>query len=152
MSDASVSSAVGRFFQSVGWVVEGPDEQGGFSGSARGQHGTYPCTVSVDEGLGLVSFYVHSPSNVPPERLAEAAEFLTRANHRMRIGNFEMDFDDGEVRFKSQAIGDGAGLTPERVQVVVHSGLAAMDRYYPGLLETVTGAANAAQAIKRIEG
>ena len=28
------------------------------------------------------------------------AEFLTRANYGIMIGNFEMDFNDGEVRYK----------------------------------------------------
>jgi len=28
-------------------------------------------------------------------------EFLTRANYGLNIGNFEMDFQDGEIRFKT---------------------------------------------------
>src|SRR3954466_14252381 len=46
---------------------------------------------------------VHSvyPSGVPAERRAEVAMFLTRANYGLPIGNFEIDLDDGEVRFKT---------------------------------------------------
>ena len=132
-------SALLRFFQSVGWQMEGPGPDGSYTGVARGQRATYSCTLAVDEDLGLLTFYVYCPSEVPPDRRTSVALFLTRANYRMRIGNFEMDLDDGRVRFKSQAIGSGDSMEPERIATVVNSGLSAMDRYFPGLAKTVDG-------------
>ena len=35
------------------------------------------------------------------ETMAVVSEYITRANFGLTIGNFEMDFSDGELRFKS---------------------------------------------------
>lgn len=39
-------------------------------------------------------------SNVPPEKINTVAEYLHRANYGLPFGNFELDYSDGEVRFK----------------------------------------------------
>ena len=83
--------------------------------------------VSFDEELGTFSFNMHlnSPLSsthvvirvgkddiltmagcpVRPDRndkalMAKMAEFVCRANFGMKNGNFELDFNDGELRFK----------------------------------------------------
>src|SRR5437868_9878284 len=38
---------------------------------------------------------------VPPARRDEVARFLTRSNWELLIGSFEMDYDDGSVRFRT---------------------------------------------------
>ena len=39
--------------------------------------------------------------NVPPARRAAVMELVTRANYGLRLGCFELDLDDGEVRFRA---------------------------------------------------
>lgn len=51
---------------------------------------------------GYLSFA--GPSlKVKEEYLADVAEYITRANYGIKNGNFEMDYRDGEVRFKIYA-------------------------------------------------
>jgi len=38
-------------------------------------------------------------------------KFLTRANYGMMIGNFEMDFTDGEIRYKTSIDVEGDKLS-----------------------------------------
>lgn len=33
------------------------------------------------------------------EKLAQVAEFITRANYRLKYGEFQMNYNDGEIRF-----------------------------------------------------
>ena len=46
---------------------------------------------------------------VPARHRQAAAEYLTRANHNLRLGNFEMDHSTGGVWFKTSMIMEGVG-------------------------------------------
>ena len=54
--------------------------------------------VDIDEtkclSLGLISL------NCDEEHRVELSKFLTMVNYGLLLGNFEMDFNDGEVRYK----------------------------------------------------
>lgn len=65
-----------------------------------GPLGSWLMYVQVVEEAALLAFYSVLPTPVPRARRAAVAEFLTRANYGLSLGNFEMDFDDGEVRAK----------------------------------------------------
>lgn len=54
--------------------------------------------------------------NVPEDRRLALAEFLTRANYGLFIGNFEMDWQDGEVRYKTSIDVAGDRLSTALVQ------------------------------------
>jgi hypothetical protein len=82
-------------------------------------------------------FYAYAPFPVPPSRRAVVAAFLHRANYGLLLGNFELDMDDGEVRFKASV--DLEGLTPEGASLhnLLATGLLTMDRYLVGLAAVV---------------
>jgi hypothetical protein len=55
---------------------------------------------------------------VPEAKRQAMAEFLTRAKYGLCMGNFEMDFGDGEVRYKASLdIADGE-LTAKMIEVL----------------------------------
>lgn len=65
------------------------------------------------------------------------AEYLTRVNYNMRIGNFELDMTDGEIRFKDYAfVGDGPVQT-ELIASMVFIPLQMMDLYSDGILSVL---------------
>jgi len=66
-----------------------------------GPEGSWDFYAQAVEEKDLVLLYSIAPRRVPAERRLEVSEFLTRANHGLADGNFELDFEDGEVRFKS---------------------------------------------------
>ena len=61
------------------------------------------------------------------------AEFVTRANRGMRIGNFELDFDDGEIRYKTSMDVEGGDLTDKMIDNLLRANLTTTDRYFTGL-------------------
>ena len=69
---------------------------------------------------------------MPAERRLEVSEFLTRANHGLADGNFELDFDDGEVRFKS-VLHVPAELDGLLVKRVVRLNGTALETYLPSI-------------------
>ena len=81
-------------------------------------------------------FYSVLPLNVPCGQASAIAEFITRANYGMALGNFELDFNDGEVRYKTSVdvteteitsgIAAPAGLHQRPDDGQVHGGLMAV--------------------------
>ena len=66
-----------------------------------GENGRFSCQAEYNEVQDIFYFYSYFPINVPDEKRLKMAEFITLVNYGMRIGNFEMDFEDGEVRFRT---------------------------------------------------
>jgi hypothetical protein len=117
----------------------------------RGEVGSWACYARARESQEQFVYYSVAPINTPAERRAAMAEFVTRANYGMIIGNFEMDFGDGEVRYKTSIDVEGSELTPALARQVVYANVAMMNRYYSGILAVAFGGAEPAAEIARIE-
>jgi hypothetical protein len=115
-------------------------------------NGVLATWFSIDEEDEIVLYVTRCPVFVPLERRAAAMEFLTRANFGLRMGHFEFDLEDGEVRYKTSIDVEGDRLTPALVRRLVRPNLVTMDRYLPGLLRVVYGATTPAEEIAAIEG
>ncbi len=57
--------------------------------------------VTDEEELRRVVAYAQLPARMPVYNRLKVAELLTRINCRLIVGNFTLDFDDGEVMFKT---------------------------------------------------
>jgi hypothetical protein len=117
----------------------------------KGSAGRLLCYGEVDEEKCWLIFYSYMPVNAPPEKMAQAAEFVTRANRGMRIGNFELDFDDGEIRYKTSIDVEGGELSSKMIDNLLRANLSTINRYFAGLMELIYGDKPAADVIKRIE-
>lgn len=118
----------------------------------EGKNGRYTCFAQIRMDLEQFMFYAIAPVKVPEAAHAAAAEFLTRANYGLRIGNFEMDYTDGEVRYKSSLDFEDALLTPALIRNAIYPAVQTLDRYMPGLMAVVYGGQAPQAAIEVIEG
>lgn len=85
------------------------------------------------EQLGQLLVFSVSPLRCPEENLATAAELLHRINYGLHIGNFELDYRDGEVRCRTSLDRSGATLEASMVASLVNTNVMLMNRYLPGL-------------------
>ena len=92
-----------------------------------------------------------SAIRVPSEVRPAVAEYITRANYGLRVGNFELDYSDGEVRFKSSVNFEGEELTFGMLRNALYPAVHTLDRYLPGLLRVSFGGATPLEAIEEIE-
>jgi hypothetical protein len=88
---------------------------------------------------------------VPEARRPAVAEFITRINFGLVSGNFEMDWADGEVRFKTGMELTGVTPTTELVAALVQPNLSAVLRYLPGLLMVIRNEADLITAREECE-
>ncbi len=104
-----------------------------------------------DERAQILCVYAYCPNHVPEEHRLRVCEFLTRANYGLRVGNFEMDMDDGELRYKVSVDVEGGELTSKMVSYMMGYAVVRMDKYYPGLMALLYGGATPADAVKLVE-
>lgn len=73
-----------------------------FSGGLGGLQGKVSeLKFVITVGSNTVSCYHILPFKAEESQRAAVAEYITRANYNLNVGNFEMDFSDGELRYKT---------------------------------------------------
>ncbi|MDJ0775292.1 MAG: YbjN domain-containing protein, partial [Mastigocoleus sp. MO_167.B18] len=97
----SLYTSVINFFVQDDWNYTEVEEGRAFKVAVDLDNSNYNCYVIINEEKRNFKFYSISPVKVPENKYTEMAEFFTRANYGMNLGNFEMDFRDGEIRYKT---------------------------------------------------
>ncbi len=151
-SGSGILDAVVRFFQEDNWHFEQLPDKPILRMGFRGDNGTWRCYAQVREQQQQFVFYSVLEFNIPEDRRPAMAEFLTRANYGLILGNFEMDFRDGEIRYKTSIDVEGDRLTSALIRPMVYVNVLMMDRYLPGIMKVAYGGASPADAIAEIEG
>jgi hypothetical protein len=146
--------AVASFFTEDGWSFEQMPERPILRLPFQGKGGRWNCyaQVRVTKDVEQVLFYSVLPLNVPDEKRAAIAEFITRANYGMALGNFELDYNDGEVRYKTSVDVTDQEITPGLLRPLVYTNVLMMDKYMSGLIAVVYADVSPAEAVKQIEG
>jgi len=140
-----------RFFEDDGWVTtEQPGHDILWVGF-EGTNGQWKCCAQAREEEQQAVFYSICPRRVEGPQRAAMAEFITRANYGIVIGNFELDFSDGEIRFKTSIDVEDARLTPPLVHHLVYANLLMTDRYLPGVTAIIEGQ-SPQSALELVEG
>lgn len=86
-----------------------------------------------------------------PEMMTQMAEFICRANYGLKNGCFELDFRDGEIRFRSYVDCENQLPSSAVVKNSVHCTAAMIKRYAPGIVDIIFGGATAKDAITKCE-
>jgi hypothetical protein len=101
--------------------------------------GTWKFYAQAVDEQALILLYSVCPLRVPAERRPEVSQFLTGANYGLAAGNFELDFEDGEIRYKTALHTYGDGLDANVLKKLVRSNGMAMETYLPGIGAVITG-------------
>lgn len=150
-SDAtSISEVVAAFFDADDWEYVQIDA-GVLQLAFIGNSGRWTCLANCNDAAQQFVFYSLYPFPIPADRRSLIAEFLTRANDRLLIGNFELDFSDGEVRYKTSIDVEGDRLTPALLNSIVYTNVLTMDTYLPGITAVMQGERSPLDAIAQIE-
>jgi hypothetical protein len=140
-----------RFFEQDGWVVTRQPEHDILWVGFEGNNGQWKCCAQAREEEQQMVFYSICPRRVDAQQRANMAELLTRANYGIVIGNFELDYSDGEVRFKTSIDVEDARLTPPLIHHIVYANLLMTDRYLPGITAIIEGQ-TPQSALELVEG
>ncbi len=85
------------------------------------------------------------------ESMANVCEYLTRANYGLSIGNFELDFRDGEIRYKVSCNARDALPGEDALDDLISLPILMFNRYGNGLLAVSMGMMTPEQAVEQAE-
>jgi hypothetical protein len=106
--------------------------------------------LQSDDNHALI--YVICPIKVPENKRGPVSEFLTRANYGIIVGNFEMDFRDGELRYKSSFLYDSElTMNLDVFKRYLFKSTNTLDKYLPGIMSVIYAHVIPADAIAQIE-
>jgi len=141
-----------QFFDNDGWKYYKMEDQTILRLGFSGESGSWRCYAQAKEEEDRFVFYSILDAKVPEDKRPAMAEFLTRANYGLVIGNFEMDYTDGEVRYKTSIDIEDDRLTTALVRNLVYANVILMDRYFPGIMKVMYADVPPTEAIEEIEG
>jgi hypothetical protein len=110
----------------------------------RLQSGHFGLVIDTGTDPDELSIYLYFPEKVPEVKRYTVMEFLTRINLHIPMGHFEIDLEDGRVRFVvSQLL--------ELTLTLMRRALDRVETFFPGILRIVHGNLHAVAALTEIE-
>lgn len=149
-----IANAVNQFLVDDDWKFSFDEERGlfKFGISLKSKLKSVDYIIDIKEQSYLV--YTVSPIGATAdnrEEMATMAEFLNRANYGLRNGNFELDMDDGEIRYKCFVDCENRIPSKDIVENSIYCPPFMFERYAPGIIGIIFGGMSAKQAIDLCE-
>jgi hypothetical protein len=118
----------------------------------RCEVGLYRVVAVVEPEDRLFQVFGYSPVRVPVGSRGAIAETIVRANYRLKVGKFEMDYDEGDVRFQAAQILPDDNLDDGVIQALIGTTISMLNLYLPAVLSVIYGNELPADAIRCVEG
>jgi len=111
-------------------------------------HALYQCNLRITHDDNIFQIYLYYPilAKDPKMRMA-AAEFVTRANYSLVLGNFELDMRDGEVRYHVAHHIENGILGDTMIEHLFLAALYTSDRYFPAFTQVLFGGSTPEDAV-----
>ena len=134
-----IYEALKQYFEASGLDIEEHPDAGWVGTEGFGQNGSWVLVGQAYEDRDQAVIYSVLPEKVPAERRPAMMELQTRINFRLVLGDFVLDLEDGEVRFKASL--DFGGREPDEalLKPVVATALLQFDRWLPSLRDVIGG-------------
>ncbi len=142
---------VEEFFESNEWHYSQIENESILTMGVSGKNGKWTCYAQAKEDQEQFVFYSVCPVNASEDKLDALGEFITRANYGLIIGNFELDYNDGEIRYKTSIDVEGDRLSRALLEQLVYANLTITDRYLPGVMAVLYGDVAPEAAILQVE-
>jgi hypothetical protein len=150
-ANPGIYPALIEFFTQDDWPFSKVQGEMALQIPCQGENGTWLCYARAQEEQQQFIFYSICPIAIPKPKRSKLAEFITRANYGMTIGNFELDYTDGEIRYKTSIDVEGEKLTSALIKRLVYTNVAMMDEYLPGIRAMIEEGLGAEAAIQATE-
>lgn len=129
-----------------GWEFDFDDKNEIIKLEIRGINSYFHSFLFVDEEQESLLCNTHIKQKIPPSKRLEVCDFMCRVNYELANGNFEMDMDNGEIRYRTYLDLADAEPSNEQILNIVWNGVIGFDTFYPGLMKLVYGDYSAEEA------
>jgi len=128
-----------QLFDKQGWIYHQHGDKPVVHTNINGENGRWACMAVADAEGWNIAFFSLFPSQVPANRRAACAELLARINFTLKHGCFEMDFNDGEIRYRTSLPLTPEELTPVMLERLVFGNLITVDKFYGAIMKVLHG-------------
>ena len=149
-STQPIFQAIVNFFKEDNWHYAQIKGQSALRLAFEGKKGKYDCYAQAREQQKQFVFYSVCPIKSPELKYGAVGEFISRANYGMIIGNFELNFNTGEIRYKT-SIDIEEDLSPALIKRLVYTNVTMIDEYLPGIRSVIDNDVSPEDAIAQIE-
>jgi hypothetical protein len=150
-STQPIFAAMVNFFKEDNWHYVQLQGQSVLRLAFEGKNGKYDCYAQAIEEQQQFIFYSIGSIKIPKSKRRGIGEFLSRANYGMIIGNFELNFDNGEIRYKTSTNVKNHSLDADTIRPLVYTNVKMIDKYLPGIIAVAKSGMSPAEAIAQIE-
>ena len=151
MTVTKAIDAIKTFLKESSIEYDFDEEQGLFTAEVNNDLHVDKYYFKLYDTKNCFVFYIVPSFLIPKQDIPSVVEFITRVNLGLLIGNFEFDYVESKVRFKS-AIGlvDNQ-LSDDQVAVTVRPAVRAWKSYLPGVIEVMARVASPTRALNKID-
>ncbi len=151
--ELTMLAIVEQVLEDRGWEQdEAEDDEDVIRWRMSTEHGAWTSYALARELDGRLAIYSVLDVVFPADRLHDGALLVTRANHGLPVGNWEVDLDDGTVRCKTSIALGGERLSIALASALIEHNLAIVDAYLEGFTAFAAGRMTVEEALALSEG
>lgn len=97
--------------------------------TVRGEDLPQPTVIRVLDDRNVVQVLSPIPANMPEDKRVDAAVAVAVANYGMINGSFDLDMNDGEIRFRVSQGYDGIEMSDDLIKYILSIAFFTTDKY-----------------------
>lgn len=135
-----------------GWQAQPLLGKEGYALQFSMAHGLLTCQIEFLSTREELLITVDIPGEAKPPLQSAIVEFMNRVNVGILLGGFEMNLNDGFMRFKQGLSFKSAPFPLPMLRAACIHAVQTTDLYLPGITAILYGGQNAAEAVKIVVG
>ena len=132
-------------------VIQNEEHDGSVQSLINLESGTFRFELMTGSRGQDFTLFLRVPEDIPEPHRYAVMELLTRVNYRLALGHFEMDLDDGEVRFVHRQLTDGKMPSGDTLRTMMRVSLDVVETWYPGMVRIVRDGLHSQAVIAEID-
>lgn len=113
-----------------------------------GKNGNFQCIADLIEEEKRFIFFSIYGANTPLDKRQLMLELLNALNYRLFFGNFEMDLENGEIRFRTSILFNNIELNQNFIEELIMINIITMDKGLPSIKGLMFRDISIAQALE----
>lgn len=105
-----------------------------------GKNGNFQCIADlIEEDDKKFIFFSVCGANTPLDKRPLMLNLLNILNYKLFFGNFEMDVEDGEIRYRTSISLNNFELNPNFIEELIMTNIITMDKNLPSIVGLMFG-------------
>lgn len=113
-----------------------------------GKNGNFQCIADLIVEDNRLIFFSVCGANTPESKRQDMLQLLNDLNYKLFFGNFEMDLQGGEVRFRTSISFKHFILNQDFIEELIMSNIVTMDKSLPSIVGLMFGEISVQKALE----